>query len=519
MLTPRARVLLLREAVALLATLSTATLARATTWIVPINASTIQSAISVAAAGDTIEVLPGTYSGPGNKDLDFGGKSLVLRSRDGAAATILDCQGSGRALVFQNGEGSAAVVSGFTMTNGRVAQGGAVSCLGASPTLIDCILTANRADESGGGISSRIGAHPTVLRCRIEGNSAFFSGGGISCIDASASIGDCDLIGNEAGLLGGGIYCRNASPSIDDSRFISNRSNGAGGGLVIYHLSAPIVSACIVAGNRSVGSAGAVFCDDAAAPTFVDCVVTGNLTEGSGGGMLCVGRSTAALRSSTVSGNRALQKGGGLYAENVSGFTLERTILWGNCAATDDEAHLVDAASHAAFTCSDFDSSGVGGLGGVSYGADNVFSDPLFCAPLDCAIAPDPGGGYGLNAGSPCRSQASPCATRIGAMEQACGLAGVLFPPSEGGLSRWPHPFRDRLRIQYAFPGSSAERLRFSVHDLSGRLLRSFELSSPAGTFEWDGNDAAGRPAPSGAYFIRITSASVRSSARVTKVR
>jgi len=75
------------------------------------------------------------------------------------------------------------------------------------------------------------------------------------------------------------------------------------------------------------------------------------------------------------------------------------------------------------------------------------------------------------------------------------------------------------LRIRYAFPGSRAEPLRLSVHDLSGRLLRSFVLTSHAGTFEWDGSDAAGRPAPSGAYFVRISGGSVRASACVTKIR
>lgn len=506
-------------AAALIALLLPPTIASAATWTVPTDASTIQAAIGLAAANDTVLVLPGTYSGVGNEDIDFGGKHVVLRSQAGAATTVLDGQGSGRALVFQNGEGNAAVVQGFTITNGRIGQGGGILCHGASPTLVDCAVTGNRADESGGGIMCRIGANPRIVRCRIEANSAFFSGGGISCIDASAEIVDSEVAGNEAGLLGGGIYCRNASPTLEETSVTGNRSNGAGGGLVFYHQSAPTVTACIVVGNRSAGSAGGVFCDDQAAPRFVDCVVAGNHTEGNGGAITCVGRSTARLEGSTLAGNRAELKGGGLYAENVSGFTVERTIVWGNCAGTDDEAHLVDAASQASFTCSAVDSSAVGGLGAVSFAPASVFGDPRFCSPQDCATAPTTGGAYGLDAGSPCLATASPCGSRIGALDQACGLAGVPGESRERAiLSLSPQPFRDRLRIQFLLPGSESGPVRIQVHDLPGRLVRTLRTMSPGGSLEWDGNDAMGHPVPAGTYFIRVSfrgTPLVRSVARV----
>ena len=129
-------------------------------WVVPTDASTIQSAIGLAAAGDTVDVEPGTYTGLGNKDIDFGGKRLLVRSQAGAAATIIDCQGSGRAFIFQNGEGNAATVDGFTITHGRTAQGGGVLCRAAAPTIVNCFLTMNRADESGGGVFSGTAARP-----------------------------------------------------------------------------------------------------------------------------------------------------------------------------------------------------------------------------------------------------------------------------------------------------------------------------------------------------------------------
>src|SRR5262249_43169654 len=140
------------------------------------------------------------------------------------------------------------------------------------------------------------------------------------------------------------------------------------------------------------------------------------------------GRSTVTLRGSTLTGNRAVVRGGGLHAENVSRFDLEQSILWGNCAGTDDEAHLFDAASGATFTCSAVDSSGIGGPGSLGYVANNIFADPEFCSSEDCSAAPTSFGDYRLRPSSPCLAASSPCAIGIGARGEGCGLVDVPAP-------------------------------------------------------------------------------------------
>ena len=85
---------------------------------VPSGFSTIQAAIDAAFDGDTVIVADGTYTGVGNKDLDFKGKAITVRSENGPGSTIIDCEGEGRGFNFENRETESSVLSGFTITNG-----------------------------------------------------------------------------------------------------------------------------------------------------------------------------------------------------------------------------------------------------------------------------------------------------------------------------------------------------------------------------------------------------------------
>ncbi len=61
---------------------------------VPADYPTIQAALDAARVADTVLVAAGTYRGDGNRDLDFRGKDLVLRSEKGRDATWIDCEGT-----------------------------------------------------------------------------------------------------------------------------------------------------------------------------------------------------------------------------------------------------------------------------------------------------------------------------------------------------------------------------------------------------------------------------------------
>jgi predicted outer membrane repeat protein len=182
------------------------------TILVPGNFATIQAAIDAAETGDVIEVASGTYSGPGNRDIDFRGKAITLVSASGPAFTTISCSPGHRGFHFQGAEGLDTILSGFTIRGEQpaiaVATGGGIYCQSSSPTISNCVVTGFSAIE-GGGIALVGKSDAMVANCVIENNSASVQGGGIYCWESAATISGCRIARNNgsATLEGAGAYC------------------------------------------------------------------------------------------------------------------------------------------------------------------------------------------------------------------------------------------------------------------------------------------------------------------------
>lgn len=89
---------------------------------VPTEYPTIQAAIDDSNDGGTVLVAPGTYTGEGNRDIDFRGKSITVKSEDGPEVCIIDSQGTEdnphRGFFFNRSEDANSILEGFTITNG-----------------------------------------------------------------------------------------------------------------------------------------------------------------------------------------------------------------------------------------------------------------------------------------------------------------------------------------------------------------------------------------------------------------
>ena len=90
---------------------------------------TIQAGLDVTVSGwgYTVLVADGIYYGEGNRDINFAGKSVLLKSENGPERTTIDCRGLGRAFFFESGETVDSIVEGFSIINGDAVKGTVVA--------------------------------------------------------------------------------------------------------------------------------------------------------------------------------------------------------------------------------------------------------------------------------------------------------------------------------------------------------------------------------------------------------
>ncbi len=172
---------------------------------IPVDYPTIQAGIDAARTGDTVLVARGIYTGPGNRDLQLSGKSIVLKSEAGPRVTSIDCRGSALEPHFGidvRSGASSSIIDGFTIKAGYSNHGAGICCYSASPTVKNCILVDNHATVSGGAVRCK-GASPHFINCTIVQNIAPSGGGMFLIANSSPSLRNCIIAYSRDG---GAVY-------------------------------------------------------------------------------------------------------------------------------------------------------------------------------------------------------------------------------------------------------------------------------------------------------------------------
>lgn len=355
--------------------------------LVPSQYPNIQAAINDANDGDTVLVAAGTYTGTGNRDIDFLGKAITVRSENGPETCIIECNYTGSGFLFENNEDINSVLEGFTITDcfGEIGRGGGICCLGgragnASPSIFDCIIIAN----AGGIYCER--SSPKITGCTITNNiSESFGGGGIHCeYNSNPTIADCTITSNFSCHDGGGIHCEyNSNPTIADCTITNNLASyyNDGGGIYCSE-SSPTITGCAITGN-SAEYGGGIHCEDSNS-TIANCIISDNKARGRmGGAGICLLDSLCLVHNSTITGNAA-NFGGGIRCSDGSGIAITNSILWNNVALELGPQISLDGASTASISYTDLQ----GGQddvyiwsGTLNWLAGNLDIDPCFVEP------------------------------------------------------------------------------------------------------------------------------------------
>ena len=308
----------------------------------PADFNNIQAAIDDANNSDTVILQPGTYTGTGNRDIDFKGKAITIRSTDPndpniVAATVVDCAGSETephcGFYFHSCETSDSLVDGLTITGGSGWRkpfgeywwlfGGAIYCEDSGPTISNCVLTRNKATQ-GAGIFAGPGSSPRILRCTVTENRKIRAGGGgVYFWDASQVIvSRCIISAND----GRGVYCWDTPVAkIVNCTVSGNQMSG----IEIAGSGSFAVSNCTISGNQ--GSGIAAFVSPAGTLALSNCLVAGNKSVVGGGGMriFAYKDSRVTVANCTVTENQA-PTGGGISCSSTGTALVSESIVWNN---------------------------------------------------------------------------------------------------------------------------------------------------------------------------------------------
>lgn len=393
-------------------------MASSATIQVPGDYSTIQAAIDAAAAGDIVLVAPGTYV----ENLNFQGKAITLKSSDGPKTTVID-GGSptdpnyGSVVLFENNEGRDSVIQGFTLINGTGTfdptyqfLGGGIRCKGASPTIVDNIITGNTAVYSG-GINCYPDAAPLIQNNDISYNTASKLDGAIECWNNSdAVITGNRFEGNSAADIGAILIGLKSDVVLNDNVFIGNHCQKYAGAIMIIDQCDTVVSGNLFYDNTSTLEGGAIRVAVNSTMLLTNNMICNN-TSYQGGAVSCAQGASMTSINNTICSNTATQNGGGLFCKQGCSMEIYNTILRNNSDVGGGVGKDLRLGSNATVTIDFCNIEGdetavyLGPNSSLNWGANMIDADPLFVDEAN--------GDWHLTYPSPCRDAGSDAITGI----------------------------------------------------------------------------------------------------------
>ncbi len=221
---------------------------------VPTDLPTIQDALDAAADGDTIVIDAGIFTGDRNVDLDTYGKILAIRSKYGAATTIIDCAGSesdphhgfhfwDTTAAFNCTIGGLGITNAYMRSQYEGSDAAAIFCEGTPPIVYNCRIFNNDIPALWYDVWNSQDSI-VMVGCEIRNNAGWSA---IYVRGAELRVDNCIVADNDAD----GIWLNGTSPlTVTNSAIYGNGYAG----IYCIHVLAGFgfdVRNCTVVGNES----------------------------------------------------------------------------------------------------------------------------------------------------------------------------------------------------------------------------------------------------------------------------
>ena len=390
---------------------------------------TIIEAVAASAAGDTVEVGPGTYPEPAMV-VNY---SLTFLSTDGAAATTVDGQDLVRLLEVNN-SGTSVIVDGFRFVDGD-GWGGAITVLNQAQVTIRNSVVEDHENAIVVGGSCVI----TVEDCTFKDNSAPVSAAAIyvSGSGARAEVYRTLFDGNTAGQYAGAVNPVNGAYLKAVDCVFTDNSALWGGAAHIGEGSSADFEGCLFWGNSAAEGAALFYTD----PTYG--VVTGNTFHAN----------VCDTSSATV------------VAESC---TVVRNIF-----SSQDNGYGLVVTSSTTHSCNVFWENDLGSILGDILALDEVQASPVFC---DASA-----GDFTISEHSPAAPANSLCGLLIGALPVACDIPPPPGPVEEPAIASILDIGNDQgrqvritwVRSLYDAPGDAIDITGYAIYRRQDAFLTS----------------------------------------------
>ncbi|HOI41203.1 MAG TPA: DUF11 domain-containing protein [Methanobacterium sp.] len=305
---------------------------------------TIQKGLDNVSNAGTVHIEAGTYTGPGNTNLDVKTAEVTI-SGAGQDQTIIDGQNTNQVLVVNPGE--KVTIQDLTIQNGSVnGDGGGINNDG-DLTIDNCKISGNTASQYGGGIFNR--GTLAIDNSNITGNHAVFNGGGIHnhVVDGTITITNTYITENNA-THGGGIFNQYGTINVIDSHIHGNTATYGGGINNYYNTASMNIIGSTINENTATLTGGGLYIYDSSmtisGSTIQKNSITATTTTGTvyarGGGVYQY-RGTLIIYNSNIQNNTANASstsgnayawGGGIFNDYYGTLNITESNILNNTA-------------------------------------------------------------------------------------------------------------------------------------------------------------------------------------------